>query len=154
MIINITGNNNIVNIGKEVSGNNVDICIQDDNNELVIGDNTYFAGNIHFALTEGKKINIDKDCLFSNSIVVRTGDSHSIVDMKSKKRVNLAKAVTIGNHVWITERVLILKGTLIGNDSIVASNSVITKEWPQTNVVLGGGTTRILKNNINWSNER
>lgn len=154
MIININGDNNYIKIGQEVIGKNVDICVEDNSNKLLVDDYTYFAGNIHIAITEGKKVCIGKKCLFSNSIVIRTGDSHSVLDNSTKKRINVAKDVIINDHVWVTERVLILKGSIISSDTIVASNSVITKQFFNPNVILGGCPTRILKENITWEKDR
>ena len=35
----------------------------------------------HIASTEGEKIVIGNDCMFSNDIEIRNGDSHTIIDI-------------------------------------------------------------------------
>lgn len=150
----IKGNNNFIRFGKEINGNNVNITIENNNNSLLVGDKTYFAGEIHIGITEGTNVVIGNDCLFSNGISIRTGDSHSVLDKKTRKRINFAKNVTINNHVWITERVLLLKGALINNDSIVASNSVVTKQFNDSNIIIGGSPAKVIKDNITWDIDR
>ena len=57
--------------------------------------------------------------MVSKDVSIRTGDSHSIIDLKTKKRINFGKDVVIGNHVWLGLNTSILKGVRIGNNSIV-----------------------------------
>ncbi|MGS0525300.1 hypothetical protein ACU8V7_09025 [Zobellia nedashkovskayae] len=76
----------------------------------------------HLAVTEpSSKVTIGVDCMFANTIDIRTGDSHSIIDIKSNKRINYAKNIIIGNHVWVGAHSSILKGATIADNSIVAT---------------------------------
>lgn len=105
------------------------------------------------ACTEGSKVIIGDDCLFSSEIVFRTGDSHSILDQNGK-RINSAKDITIGNHVWLGHRVLINKGVYIGDNSIVGTGSVVTKAFNEGNIVLAGVPAEIKKKDVNWCDKR
>lgn len=151
--ITIYGNNNKVCVGNKVYASQGDFYIENDDNSLTIQEKTIFAGNVHLALTEGKKIEIGKDCLFSSNIVFRTGDSHSILD-KEGNRTNSAKDITIGNHVWITQNVTVLKGTSVSENSVIATGSILTKEFKEENVLIAGNPAKIIKSDINWCNER
>lgn len=151
--IEIYGDNNILEFGEKVYGKNVSVYMEDSNNKIVVGNNTIFAGSIHLALTEGKSITIGKKCLFSNSIVFRTGDSHSILS-SDNKRINKGADIFVGNHVWVTEKATILKGSYICDDSVVACNSVVTKKIEESNVILAGVPARIVKRDINWDINR
>ena len=91
--------------------------------------------------------------MLSSGIDIRNGDSHSIIDLKSNKRVNYAKDVFIDNHVWIGADVRILKGSKINTGSVIASNSVVTQEVPR-NCVAGGIPAKAIKENINWSRDK
>jgi acetyltransferase-like isoleucine patch superfamily enzyme len=86
-------------------------------------------------------------------IEIRTGDSHSILDM-SGNRINPSSNVVIGNHVWVGSRVIILKGAQISDFSIIGAGSIVSGEFPDTNVILAGVPAKIVKDNINWKRER
>ena len=91
--------------------------------------------------------------MFSSEVVLRTGDSHSIINEEGT-RVNLAKDILIGNHVWIGHRVLINKGVKISDDSVVGTGSVVTNQFNQKGVCIAGNPARVIKENITWLSER
>lgn len=152
-VINIYGNNNIVEIGSNVSVNHGNIHIEDDGNRVVIGEGTNICGKTHLACIEGRSILIGKDCLFSSEIIFRTGDSHSILDL-SGNRINLSDDIVIHDHVWIGYRVSVGKGVVISKNTVIGTGAIVTKSFEEENVVLAGVPAKIVKNNINWSAER
>ena len=91
--------------------------------------------------------------MFSSEIVFRTGDSHSIIDL-SGIRINHAKDIIIGDHVWIGHRVLVNKGVVISNNSGVGTGSVVTKKFNDENIIIAGCPAKIVKNDINWLGKR
>ena len=151
----ISGDNHLVNIGKGVRFNNKgSIWLEDNNCEVNIGENTTIE-DADLAITEPKSIlEIGKNCMFAYDIDIKTGDSHSIIDIRNNKRVNYAKKISIGNHVWIASHVSILKGVSINDDSIVATRSLVTKSFEQKNVIIGGVPAIIIKENITWDKMR
>lgn len=151
----IRGNNNKITIGKKVkffrSGT---LWIEDYECELSIGENTTFE-DVHIAVTEPKsKIIIGEDCMFAYDIDLRTGDSHSIIDIISNERINYAQNIVICNHVWVASHVSILKGSYISDNSIVATRSVVTKSFHQNNIIVAGIPAIKMKENINWDRMR
>lgn len=152
--ISVCGNNNKLTLGEKDYINSGDFCLEDNNNDISIGDRTTFAGRVHLAATEGKRIGIGSRCLFSANVIVRTGDSHSIFDSSTSKRINMAKDVIIGNHVWVAYGVSILKGVLISDDSVVGTASVVTNEFKNSNVIIAGSPAKEIRKNITWDNER
>ena len=106
------------------------------------------------AITENNhKIIIGEDCMFSNAIEIRTGDSHSVIDNTTNSRINLSKDVFIGNHVWLGSGAKILKGVVIEDNSIVATQSVVTNLVP-SNSIVAGIPAKVIRQNINWMRER
>lgn len=152
----IRGDNHAIDIGEGCSlGPGLTIWFEDERGQLIIGDRTIFAGYSHLTVIEpGSKIKIGNDCLFAYNIDIRTGDSHSIIDTKSGEKVNFAKNISIGEHVWVTGHSIILKGVSILDDSIVAAGSVVTKSADEKGVILAGNPARIVKRGITWSGER
>ena len=99
------------------------------------------------------QIEFGDDCQLSANITLRTGDSHSIVDLQGK-RINRSKSIRIGDHVWIGNTVLIFKGTQIGNNSIVAGGAVVGGKIFPPYCIIGGNPAKIIKENINWDRKR
>ena len=149
----VRGNNNMILLGSNVHGKDMDVWIEDNKNALVVGPKTSFAGKIHLACTEGRKIEIGADCLFSSEIVIRTGDSHSILDSEGR-RINQAQDVIIGDHVWMTHRAMVTKGAKIPSHCIVGTGAIVTKSFEETNTVLAGVPAKITKRNVDWDARR
>ncbi len=147
------GNNNTIEIGKNCRARNASFFIEDDNNAIIIADHVNFAGKIHIAVTESTKCSIGNNCLFSSEIVIRTGDSHSVLN-EVGKRINYAKNVVIDNHVWVGDRVLITKGVRIPENCIIGTGAVVTKPIEKGGSVIAGVPAKIVKENINWCSER
>lgn len=151
--IQIFGSNNIVRIGFNCNLLDTEIHIEDCTGEITIGKGTSICGRTHLACIEGKRIVIGNDCLFSSDVTIRTGDSHSILDEQGH-RINPSLDVVIGNHVWVGNHTILLKGTTVSDNSIVATGAVVTKQFQQGAVVVGGNPAKILKENINWCGTR
>ena len=147
------GNNNKLIIKTGCKINDVVFHFEDDNNTIQIGEQTRFVGDTHIACVEGKMISIGNDCLFSNDLVLRTSDSHSIID-KNNKRINPPKDILIGNHVWVGNKVVILKGTTISDNSIIGSGSLVAGKGFESNVIVAGNPGKIVKEGVDWVFER
>lgn len=146
--IQFFGENNTVKIEHDCVLKNVDIWISD-GGIVEIGHNTHFTGKTHIACIEGKKVHIGERCLFSDTITFRTGDSHSILDSDGK-RINKAKDITIGDHVWIGQQVIVLKGSTVGADSIVGTGSLLTGKTYDSNSIIAGIPAKIVKQHVSW----
>lgn len=151
----IRGDDNKIRINKKVRFNRGgSIWIEDCNCEANIGEYSTFE-DVHIAVTEpGSKIEIGKDCMFADNIDLRTGDSHSIINSITNKRINYAEDIIIGDHVWIASHVSILKGVRISDNSVVATRAVLTKSFEEKNILIGGIPAKKLKENINWDRQR
>lgn len=152
--ISIKGNNNCIYIHKGVVfSEGGRIRIEDDGSRLEIGDNSTMI-NVFFSLAESTKLLIGRDCLFSADVVVRTSDSHSIIDCLDETRLNCGKDVIIGDNVWIANGVSVLKGSEIGNWNIVGTHSVVSKIVTSKNCLVVGNPARVVKTNVKWKYER
>lgn len=168
----ISGRNNVVVVGRkarlfnckiiiigdgnrlEINGgstiiSNTSFWMQHGANEIVIGHDTTIEG-AHMAAIEGTKISVGADCMFSSDIEIRTGDSHSIIDMAEQKRINPSEDVVIGSHVWLTAHVRILKGAVVPNNCIVANSAVVAKKFDKENSMYAGIPAKHIKDNISW----
>lgn len=149
----IHGNNNKIEFGENVFvGPDCSFWIEGNNCEIYVGDKTSFTMGVHFCVQEnGMSIKTGEDCMFSNSIIVRTSDSHPIYN-DSKQRINNAKNVIIGSHVWIAPNSKVMKGVSIGDGVIIGSDTIVTKDVPSASCAVGH-PARVVKNNIQWTRE-
>ena len=130
------------------------LWFEDGGCSLIIGEGTTFE-DVHIAVTEpGSKVEIGDDCLLAYDIDIRTGDSHSIIDATSKERLNYAKDIYIGRHVWVGAHSILLKGVSVLEDSVVATGSVVTKGFEEKGVAIAGNPAKIVKRQISWSRKR
>ncbi len=173
--LDIVGNSNRVTVGPGARLNNVLVFIRGDHNTLTIGARSRFnrgaelwldeggvivVGSdtsferVHLAATEGKQITIGAGCMFATDIEVRTGDSHSVLDAGSGRRLNPAADVRIGDHVWVAARALVLKGVVVLPDTVIAAGSVVTRGCGTGGVVLAGNPARPVRTGVTWARER
>jgi acetyltransferase-like isoleucine patch superfamily enzyme len=151
--IKVRGNNHHIKIGNEVYIYGGILWIEDDNNEILIGENTSIQ-SAHIAVTEkNKKVMIGRNCMLAEDVIIRTGDSHPIIDCNTNKLINEGKNVIIKDHVWIGARVQILKGVTLENDCIIGTGSIVTKSV-NANTIVAGNPAKEIKASINWISNR
>lgn len=150
----LRGTNNSIIIGSHTKLKDVELWIEDNNNKIIIGDDCSFMGRCHIACTEGTSIIIGNQCLLSSGITFRSGDSHSIIDISSGIRLNPAKNIYVGDHVWIASNVTICKGVNILNDCVIGTGTVVTNDFFDHNSLIAGVPARVIRQNISWTGER
>ena len=149
----IYGNDNIITIGNKVRASTTLFRVEDDGNDMNIGDRTIFIGDTNLTCIEGTKLHVGKDCLFALETVIRTGDGHSILNMDGV-RINPSQDVILGNHIWLGNKVTIQKGCQIADNCIVGTNAVATKIFDKPNCALAGIPAKILRENVSWEAKR
>ncbi|MGL5042392.1 MAG: acyltransferase, partial [Culicoidibacterales bacterium] len=125
------------------------VFLKNSNNKVSIGK---FTTVVQFKVEceWGTDVDIGEDCMFSRDITIRTGDSHSIIDLNTNKRVNFPKSVFIGKHVWVGYGANIAKGSEIQQNSVIGAASYVNKVFKCGNVVIAGVPAKITKENITW----
>ena len=151
--IRVRGHHHKVSIGEGCTILKGVIWVEDDHCVFEIGAKTTIV-EAEFGITEpGLRVVIGEDCMFAHGKEIRCGDSHSIIDLKNGERINYAKNVTIGKHVWIASDVMILKGVSIGDDCVIAARSLVTRSFP-SNTLLAGSPATTLRQDISWGRDR
>ena len=128
------------------------VLFEDDNSEIDIAEHTE-AWGAEIASIEGQTVHIGRRCLFSADVVIRNGDSHSVLDVASGKRINPSLPIRIGDHVWLGRHVTVLKGAVIGNDAVIGAAAVVTGEVP-TGVIAAGVPAKVIKTGVDWCDAR
>jgi acetyltransferase-like isoleucine patch superfamily enzyme len=101
--------------------------------------------NENVQITCASKIYIGKGCAIARDVIIRDFDAHTI----EQEGFEIAKPITIGNHVWVGNRAMILKGVTIGDGAIIAAGAIVTKNVPARSVV-GGVPAKVIKENVSW----
>lgn len=152
--ISVDGNRNLLVIGAgtrwEEGGR---IRIEDQDNTIRIGENCDLRGCFLACGDKNTNIIIGDDCLFSANVVIRTSDSHSIINSHDE-RLNPGKDVIIGNHVWMGNGATILKGTVVGNECVVGTNAVVSGKNINEGSVVVGNPAKVVKTGITWDYSR
>lgn len=160
---------NKIVFGNNFYCNSLKIVFKGNNNNLIVGDNVKFTGHILivgsnrrveigsdttaqgvYILSRDEDVSIGKDCMFSREIEIRSTDVHKIYDLTTGERLNLAKKIMIGDHVWVAARVIISKGTIIPDGCVVGAASFVNKEFSISNSIIAGTPAKIVKENIRW----
>lgn len=149
LVVTFRGNNNFIKIGQGCNFKvRNTVYFQGDNNVVTIGHNVTFDGNILIVVGEGTNVNIGSDCIFADNVHIRTTDQHSIFN-ENGERINPAKGVYIGNHVWLGKDAIVMKGTNIGDGAIVGMDSMVTRDVPECCIAVGK-PAKVIKENVYW----
>ncbi|HBJ12124.1 MAG TPA: maltose acetyltransferase [Clostridiales bacterium] len=107
---------------------------------IEIGENFYSNHNLVILdankVTFGDNVQIGPNCGFYTS-------GHPL-DYETRKKLEFAKPIKIGNNVWIGGNVCVMPGVTIGDNTVIGAGSVVTKEIP-SNVVAVGNPCRVIK---------
>jgi acetyltransferase-like isoleucine patch superfamily enzyme len=152
--IEVLGNNHKLIVEAGVVLTQSTLWFEDQDCEIRIGADTTMQRNGHIAVTEtGRKIEIGPRCMFSFDVDIRNGDSHTIFDQKTGKRVNAAKNIRIGSHVWLGAHTQILGGADIEENAIIGIRSLV-KGPIEANSIAAGIPAKVLKTGYNWDSKR
>ncbi|MCJ2126422.1 acyltransferase [Methylobacterium sp. J-077] len=119
---------------------------------LRVGDRTGFTGLVHLNPVEAKAIEIGADCSIASGVWMTTSDFHSIISRSGGARLNPAKPVRVGNHVWIANHATLLKGSTIGDNAIIGAHAVVTGVVPP-HCVAAGNPARIVREDVTWRSD-
>lgn len=149
-VISVIGNN--CNVYIEGGGTNIHYCnieVRGFGSEVIIKKG-FTSESVSLKACEGKKITIGQDCMFSAGIYISTTDFHSIFNTETNERLNPAKDVLIGKHVWLAHGVSVLKGSAIADHIIVGKSSTVTGKLIQTNSIYAGIPAKMVKTGVDW----
>lgn len=113
------------------------------------GDNVSTTEKLSITAAEGSKITFGTNVMIAAQVEIRCDDAHPIFDVESGKRVNPAKDIVIGNHVWIAKRATIMGGVTVNDGSVIGLGSIVTKDVPN-NCIVAGVPARVVRKNIAW----
>ena len=114
--ITFEGDNSIVYIGKGKTPYHVVVSIHSDS-AVYIGEGAEFpeAGKVSIiSVAEAGNLIIGKRCKFGTGVYINTSDQQPIYDVETRKRINPAQNVIIGDDVTLKDNTIVTKGQKIG----------------------------------------
>ena len=151
-IVRIEGDGHHLVVGPECVIKSMTVAFQGDSGLLSVGAETTIE-DAHLAVTESSStISIGTGCMLAFGVDVRCGDSHGIFDRATRQRLNPARNIHIGDHVWLAAHTEVLKGVTIGSGSVIGIRSVVTHDVPP-NVVACGNPAKVVRENIVWERQ-
>lgn len=146
--IQILGENNQLIIGENVRLRDVQIELDGDGCQLRIEKDSVIGGGCYLSSREkGTSLVIGQGSMLSRNVKIMTSDGHDI--MRDNQRINHAKDITVGTHVWLADSVTILKGVTIGEGSVVGINATVTKDIPSHSIAVGN-PAKVVASNVDW----
>ena len=113
----------------------------DSGRNIHVGKN--FIANYNVTILDIAPVIMGDNVLIGPNTLISTVN-HPLSPSGRRKHLCTAKAVTIGDDVWLGGNCTILPGVTIGSNVIVAAGAVVTKDIPD-NCLVGGVPARKIK---------
>lgn len=150
LIVTFDGDNGVLHIGansfKRSSLWNIRIG-QD--STVKLGNEISSTATCVISAVEGTSVIIGDDVMIASGVQLRADDGHAIYDVKSRKRVNHSRSISIGNHVWLAFEVVVLGGVSIGDGTVIGFRSLVTKNI-SNNCIAVGMPAKVVREDIAW----
>lgn len=111
------------------------LCVEDRGSRLSLGARTSLIGST-LVSQEGRLLAVGEDCMFALRADVRNSDGHAIYDQHAN-RLNPARDVVVGAHVWLGLGACVAHGARIGDGAVIGALALVTGEIPPACVAFG-----------------
>ncbi|XAZ30688.1 acyltransferase [Paenarthrobacter ureafaciens] len=98
---------------------------------------------------EGATVSFGDDVMIASGNQFRADDGHPIFDVETGRRINPAKDIIIGHHVWFGAQAVALAGAQVGDGSVIGFRSLVTGSIPN-NAIAVGAPAKVVRKNIAW----
>lgn len=116
---------------------------------VLIGANVSMTSPCAISTAEGTTVQIGDDVMFASENQVRADDGHPIFDVRTGRRVNVSRSITIGDHVWLGRMATVLGGASIGRGTVIGYASVVTRAIPN-NCIAAGVPAKVIRRDTAW----
>lgn len=136
---------------RNVFGDETNITIY---HQIKIGNNNNLGSNGYFISNVNAPIEIGDDCLFAHNNELRSGDGHTIIDLRQKCATHETRErfVRLDDHVWLTSNVMVLWPSHIGSSTVIGANSLVKGNIPANSVAIGT-PAKVVREYIDWLDE-
>lgn len=158
----ITASNSEIRIGEGGHIVNVEFGVEGDHSGVYLAKGAMVGGHVYLEtginrtdmvrIYAGKMpIHVGEASVLSDGIVIRSTDSHFMINLENGQTINPEAPVDIGANCWICSGALMLKGSGLGDSCIVGARSIVTRDYRgSNNVLLAGSPAKIVRENVTW----
>jgi acetyltransferase-like isoleucine patch superfamily enzyme len=157
-MVDCKGSDNTLQIGAKVYVlMSAELFLEGYGCSIRIGDKTSIQSAVFSCNELETSIDIGEDSMISTMVVFSTGDGHPVYKVDTFERVNLAKRIATGRHVWFAANARLMKGAQVGDNCIVGYESLINQPINDEsgrlicNAVIAGMPAEIKRTGITWS---
>jgi len=108
---------------------------------IIVGNGVFF--NFNCVVLDVAHVTIGNRTKLGPNVQLYTA-THPIDYQERAKGLELGKAITIGEDVWIGGSAIILPGVTVGDRTVIGSGSVITKDIPP-DVIAAGNPCKVIR---------
>lgn len=148
--IDFNFDNSVLYLSKSCYDYSVNISLHN-SNVCFIGKNNFFNGRTTLVASESKNIILGDNCFISYNVIFRTSDGHCIYGADSKDRMNYARSIYVGDHVWFGQNAMVFKGSKIGSGAIIGAGSVVSNKTVSSNTTVAGAPLRLIHERTFWT---
>ncbi len=108
---------------------------------IVVGENVYF--NFNCVVLDVMRVSIGSRTMIGPNVQIYTA-THPMNYKERASGLEYAKAIHIGDDVWIGGSAVICPGVSIGNRTVIGAGSVVTKDLP-SDVFAAGNPCKVIR---------
>ena len=102
-----------------------------------------FYANHGLVILDAAVVTFGDNVMCAPGVLISTA-THPLDSLERQKGLETARAITIGNNVWIGMGAKILDGVTIGDNAVIAAGAVVNKDVAAQTLV-GGVPARLLR---------
>jgi acetyltransferase-like isoleucine patch superfamily enzyme len=159
-VIDCKGSDNSLQIGAKVYVlKNAEVFLEGYGCSIRIGDRTSIQSAVFSCNELDTSIDIGEDSMLSDMVVFSTGDGHPVFKVDTFERVNPARRIATGRHVWFTANARLMKGAQIGDNCVLGYGSIVREPIQDEsgrllcNALIAGTPAQIRRTGITWSRQ-
>jgi acetyltransferase-like isoleucine patch superfamily enzyme len=119
---------------------------------IVIGRKLDVTGNLVIVVDDGQTVTIGDDCLFAAGVNLRAYDNHPIYDLRTGRRTNYSRPISIGSNVWLGFESAVMAGAVVPDGCIVGLRSIVTATSKlERHTLAVGQPARIVKRYVTFA---
>ncbi|MCC2608403.1 acyltransferase [Neorhizobium petrolearium] len=146
--VTFAGSNNTLIIRKHCKINCV-VVFKGDGGSIEVGKMVGLVDAV-LHVEYGTSIEIGEGGIFSRGLIVRTGDSHSVIDISSGKRLNYPASIVIEPWVWAGYDVSIMKGVRVRKNTIIGAGTLVNRTIPESECMIAGVPAKVVRRGVVW----
>lgn len=118
------------------------------NTDSVLNIGNGFVNTANGTIACAERIDIGENVTTSWDTIIMDSDWHRVRNVDTGEVYPRTKPVSIGSNTWLCLRSVVLKGSFITDGSIVAAGSIVSNQFDEPNLLIGGIPGKKIKRGV------